>query len=390
MQAASKRLLVVVTDHEPQSRSQLLLAALLNVIPCGPETRTWHSALRTCTEVLVSGGIVLVLETQAAGELEGGRADSAFALACEAWVNAFPGRTPVILPVHRYYPRGRGQEVFVHIGRALPLDEHADGLVDDVRPYVNGTLREACGKAVFALADGTFAELLSDLEYALKERLQAEWQGQPAWNQKVDAFRLSSCAAESLRKLNRDDPGSLVALRQLSEAQRETRRQRFLADLHAELGRKRLSLSRRFLRWAETIIGLPLAGYGLLNHLMAALFLYVTGLVKRGRETKPETWIARGVLVLGCYGGQIALVEHVLGRAVAGYYALTLPVSGAYLLRYGWLLRRRAGASVLGVWAASLRRPWEANNKRLFERLGQILSSVSEESPGGPKVAESG
>ena len=69
MQAASKRLLVVVTDHEPQSRSQLLLAALLNVIPCGPETRTWHSALRTCTEVLVSGGIVLVLETQAAGEL---------------------------------------------------------------------------------------------------------------------------------------------------------------------------------------------------------------------------------------------------------------------------------------------------------------------------------
>ncbi len=390
MLAACNRPLIVVTDKEPRSRTQLLLAALLNVISCGPESNAWHSALRAATEVLVGGGIVLVLEAEVASEHPSGHSETAVALACEAWANAFPGQTPVILPIHRFYPRSRGHDIFVQIGRPLPLDEQSDGLVDDVRPYVNATLREACGKAVFALDDGTFEELLADLEHALKERLREQWQGRPAWNQKVDAFRLSSCAAESLRKLNRDDPGSLVALRQLSEAQRETRRQRFLADLHAELGRKRLSLSRRFLRWAETIIGLPLAGYGLLNHLMAALFLYVSGLVKRGRETKPETWIARGVLVLGCYGGQIALVEHVLGRAVAGYYALTLPVSGAYLLRYGWLLRRRAGASVLGVWAASLRRPWEANNKRLFERLGQILSSVSEESPGGPKVAESG
>jgi hypothetical protein len=389
MQAACNRPLVVVTDREPQSRSQLLLAAVLNVISCGPETRAWHSALRTCTEMLVAGGIVLVLETQVAGELPGGRADSAFALACEAWANAFPGHTPVILPVHRYYPRGRGQEVFVHIRRALPLDEQADGLVDDVRPYVNATLREACGKAVFALENGAFAELLAVLEHALRDRLQEQWQGRPAWNQTVDGFRLSSCAAESLRKLNRDDPGNLVALRQLCETQYETRRQRSLADLRAELGRKRLSLSERFLGWTESIIGLPLALYGLLNHLAAAFFLYVTGLVKRGWETKPETWVARGVLLLGCYGGQIALVERLLGRAAAGYYALTLPVSGAYLFRYGWLLRRRADASVLGVWAASLRSPWEASRKKLFERLDQILLPIGDKN-GARKAAESG
>ncbi|HXJ91716.1 MAG TPA: hypothetical protein VMT20_02405 [Terriglobia bacterium] len=388
MLAGCNRLLVVVTDREPQSRAQLLLAALLNVVSCGPEPNAWHSALRTSTEVLIGGGIVLVLEAQAASELPGGRSETAVALACEAWANAFPGQTPVILPVHRYYPRGRGHDIFVHIGRALPLDEQADGLVDDVRPYVNATLRESCSKAVFALDEGAFTELLSDLEHALQGRLGEQWQDRPAWNQKVDGFRLSSCAVESLRKLNRDDPGSLVALRELSGAQRETRRQQSLADLRFELGRERLSASKRVLGWTESIIGLPLAFYGLLNHLAAAFLLYVTGLVKRGQQAKPETWVARALLVLGCYGGQIALVEHVLGRAAAGYYALTLPVSGAYLFRYKWLLRRRAGASVLGVWAASLRSPWEATRKRLFETLDQILSPVGEEKTGGPKAAE--
>jgi hypothetical protein len=270
------------------------------------------------------------------------------------------------------------------------LDEQADGLVDDVRPYVNAALREACGRAVFALENGAFAEFLLDLEHALKERLQEQWQGRPAWTQKVDGFRLSSCAAESLRRLNRDAPGSLVALRQLCESTNETRRQRSLADLRAALGGKRLSFSKRFLGWMESIVGLSLACYGLLNHLTAAFVLYVTGLMKRGWETKPETWVARGVLVLGCYGAQIAVVGHILGRAAGGYYALTLPVSGAYLIRYGWLLRRRAGASGLGVWTASLRSPWEASRKRLFETLDQILSPASDENPVSPKAAESG
>ncbi len=388
--AACDRPLIVVTDREPRGRAQLLLAGFLNALPCGPEPRTWHWALRACTEVLIAGGILLVQEGPAAGEPSEGCTNRAFALACEAWANAFPGQTPVILPVHRFYPRVRGEEILVHVGRALPLDEQADGLVDDVRPYVNATLREACDKAVFGLDHGAFAELLADLEHALKERLHEQWQGRPAWKQKLDGFRLSSCAAESLRKLNRDDPGSLVALRQLCEAQREARRQRSLADLHAELGRKRLSASRRFLGWTETVIGLPLACYGLLNHLTAALLLFVTGLLKPGREAETETWVARALLVLGCYAGQIALVGHVLGRAVAGYYALTLPVSGAYLLRYGWLLRRRAGTSVLGVWAASLRSPWEASRKKLFERLDEILLPAGKEGPVGGKAAESG
>jgi len=390
MQAACNRHLVVVTDREPRSRVELLLAGLLNVIPCGPEPNAWHSALRASTEALVSGGIVTVLQTQAASELSAGRSETAVALACEAWANAFPGQTPIILPVHRFYPRVRGQEIFVHVGRALPLDEQADGLVDDVRPYVDTTVRETCEKAVFALDEDAFAELLADLKHALKERLSEQWQGRPAWSQRVDGFRLSSCAAESLSRLNRDDPGSLVALRLLSEAQRETRRQRSLADLRAELGRKQLSASKRVLAWTETIVGLPLACYGLLNHLVATLLLYVTGLLKHGQQVKPETWVARALLVLGCYAGQIALVERTLGRAAAGYYALTLPVSGAYLLRYGWLLRRRADTSVLGVWAASLRSPWEASRKKLSEKLDQILSPSGDNNPGGPKAAESG
>ena len=41
-------------------------------------------------------------------------------------------------------------------------------------------------------------------------------------------------------------------------------------------------------------------------------------------------WTLRGAVTLGFYAVQIFLVAHWRGRAAAGYYAPTLPVSGAY------------------------------------------------------------
>ena len=46
-------------------------------------------------------------------------------------------------------------------------------------------------------------------------------------------------------------------------------------------------------------------------------------------------------MILVCYAGQIFLCDHFLGRAAAGYYALSLPIAGLYLWRYSRVLRRR-------------------------------------------------
>jgi len=105
--------------------------------------------------------------------------------------------------------------------------------------------------------------------------------------------------------------------------------------------------------------------------------LFVFRLAKRDQSAKPETWLGRAAVVLGCYAGQIALVNSVFGRAGAGYYALTLPVSGAYLFRYRWLLQQRASVSFLGLKAFPPRRRETAMGRRLFERLDQILALAS-------------
>ena len=369
MAGAARRPLAYVTDYEPDSRSHSLLASALNLMSCGPEPRAWHSSLRVCTKVLASGGTVLIESGQPSCD----RANTAFALACDAWASAFPGKLPVVLPIQIFYPAARRRDTMVHVGGKLSPDRQRDHPGNGAGPQSSRTLQEACCNCVFALDDGVLAELRGDLEQALRDRLTEQWQTRRAWNQNASGFRLSLCAAESLSKINREEPATLVAFRDLSESSREARRQWSLARFRAELGRKQLSFLRRFWGWTESAAGLPVACYGLLNHLTAAILLRVCGLTRRDQSSKREPWLARTLVVLSCYAGQIALVNGLAGRAAAGYYALTLPASGSYLLRYRWLLRKRTGVLLMQMRLASLRRLETATRKKFFEHLDRLF-----------------
>jgi len=95
--------------------------------------------------------------------------------------------------------------------------------------------------------------------------------------------------------------------------------------------------------WVETVLGFPVALYGLINHLPALVILSVSGLFRKSPRKDPKVeWLQRIFAVLSSYTLQIFVVNFWWGRAVAGAYALTLPVSGAYLWRYRWLIRHRA------------------------------------------------
>lgn len=330
----------------------------------------WHAALRSCTAAFTAGGLALVFS---GSDADTGRSspefDAALNLACEAWTSAFPEQIPVVVPVHRFRPEARAQEALIHIGETVRLDADEDPglLLQQVKAAVE-TIHN-----VFALDATLLGRLMRDVERDLRERLQQQWASRSGRPRKTDGFRLSPFAAETLRRVNRDEPEELVALTAMSDTEREARRECALAQLRAEIEVKQFSTAQRLFGWMESVLGFPVALYGAVNHLIIAALLLVCGLLKRDAQPQLGPWVARGVIVFGCYAGQVALVDHFFGRAAAGYYAVTLPVSGAYLLRYLWLVQRRTRVLLAGTRGAMLSKVADKNRARFFEKLDAIL-----------------
>jgi hypothetical protein len=75
---------------------------------------------------------------------------------------------------------------------------------------------------------------------------------------------------------------------------------------------------------------------------------------------------------------QIFLMAHWRGRAAAGYYAPTLPVSGAYLWRYVRLIRPRARLMFISLTIPGLTRKIKRLRHTLLEELDRTLTAFEE------------
>jgi len=366
--ASSPRRVTCLISRRQLRGLQPLVASSLGMVCYETEAARWHSALRTCTRILASGGIIAAFQESEAGEAGEAEGHTGLSLAQEGWLSAFPEARSVILPVHRFRPPAKHEEYLIHVGvpsGAAEVEEQAG-------------LRAAGAKwdeNVFLIEAPILDRLLRDFEQALREQLQKQWASGPARNQKVDGFRLSPGAAETLRRVNRAEPETLLELRQLLDAEREDRRECSLARLRAQRGRNQLPAIWRALIWIETVLGFLPACYGALNHALAGLFLALFNLARRGKPSPGWTWGVRAAIILLCYIVQILLVDRLMGRAAAGYYAVTLPVSGAYLWRYWWLLRRRTRILLLGVRATTLAALAERKRERFLQRLRAILDA---------------
>jgi hypothetical protein len=373
--AALERPVVCVIDRREMAERQSLLESGLGMIAAPSsgsiDAPAWHSALRSCTGVLAAGGLLLVFSESTGSSERGGEPDAAFKLACEAWTGAFPQQLPIILPIHRFRPEARDQEILIHLSNPVRLDTDADlALLPQQAKAALGDIQN-----IFALDAALLNRLTQGVERGLRERLQRQWSARPGRERKTEGFRLSPLAAETLRRVNRADPEALVALSELSQAEQEARRGSALAQLRAQIEVKQLSAAQRFFGWTESLLGFPIALYGALNHLTTVFVLLVCGLFKRDAHPRLGPWIARGVILIGCYTGQVALVNHFLGRAAAGYYAVTLPVSGAYLVRFVWLAQRRTRVLLAGTRGQMLEKVADRNRVRFFEKLDAILES---------------
>jgi hypothetical protein len=128
--------------------------------------------------------------------------------------------------------------------------------------------------------------------------------------------------------------------------------------------------------WVETFLGLPVALYGLLNHLAIGLTLWLAGSFRENNPRPRSTeWTIRGGVALAFYAAQVFLVAHHWGRAAAGYYAPTLPASGAYLWRYRWVLRRQARQAFISLTIPRLTERIQRLRHQLLKELDQMLGS---------------
>jgi len=196
---------------------------------------------------------------------------------------------------------------------------------------------------VFALEPVEIDRFRRDLEDISHEDVEEEWSQLPNWKQQAGDLHLSGLVKQWVDKQNQSDPGRLVALRNLVDDYREARRRCWMGRFVVETaGPWQKSVFQIALAWIECLLGLPIALYGLVNHAAPGAILFLAGLLKKSGKRDPKVeWLLRAFVVLGCYSVQVLLFDLWQGRAAAGYYALTLPLSGAYLWRYLWLARHR-------------------------------------------------
>lgn len=334
-----------------------LLARGLSMISYEKEGDGWRRAVETaCNALGHSHGLAVFAELQAVEASDAkGFARMAATIVVEAESRNANQLDVAVVPAHLLTPSGRSNssEVIIHVDRRIPTQAYMlEGKnPTERRQALSAALEAACGQNVFRLQPQDVQNFLSDLEEVLRMDLEEEFASRPNWKQKADGFDLSGFVVEWAGRLNVLDPGRLIAVRELLDGYREARRRAALEQLEVETAGAWVKSSlRRAAGWAETLLGFPVALYGAANHLVAGAVLHAAGLLKpRAEMERTALWALRSVSVLVSYAVQIWLCAHFLGRAAAGTYAVTLPLSGLYLFRFVWLLRHRTRLLVLNA-----------------------------------------
>jgi len=361
------------------------LARLLGFILYEGERPTSEATLRKAIDVLASGGALVVFADQsAAGQVApGGLATTASVLVGRAEAQHL-GRRVAVHPVYLFFPESTvpSHEMLIYVDSAMARPEGRPATLppDAETPAFAAALESRFRENAFQLRPADLEYFLADLEEVLRTGLQEDWASRPDWKQDAEGFVLSRLVTEWVKQTNYLYPDRLVSLRKSLDDYRRLQRQCALRELEvAEVDSLRGSGWRRIIFWVETVLGFPIALYGLLNHWAIMLVLSLAGSFKRiNPRSRSAEWTLRGVVTLGFYALQIYLVAHWRGRAAAGYYAPTLPVSGAYLWRYARLVRPQARLMFVSLTIPGLTRKIKRLRHALLEELDQMLTAYEE------------
>ncbi|MGH9342267.1 MAG: lysophospholipid acyltransferase family protein, partial [Terriglobia bacterium] len=328
-----------------------LTARALGMIPYEFQGEDWAAVLESVCKIFSKEGIALIFvrpPVAAASAATRGFAPEAAEVALEA--EAYLSReVPLpVFPTHLFLPAppSTAGEILIHIDHSLSTQGapwHAQEDLDKGIRMLDEEIEKACCAGPFRLQPDQVEQFIAGLETIMREDFSESWSHRANWKQKVEDFDLSPYLIRLTHRLNYGNPGRLAALNEALRNYQERKRRMALGALKAQTaGAWHKNGWRRLAVWVEAAAGFPVAVYGLVNLLVAWFVLGVTGLLKNGLwEASPKEWATRVLIALACYAGQVALVAHFLPREEAGYYAPSLLLSGAYLLRYLWLLEHR-------------------------------------------------
>ena len=361
------------------------LAARLEMILYGPEAADRQSALVAARQALQQGEAVAVFAEAAAARVESIAPSclSAARLAVDAEASRTDGLGLSIFPLSFETPSAPAEAAELLIYTAPPQRVRellAGGNAEASLRALAGELENRLTDHPFRLQDRDVQFLLHDLEAVLRADLEADWAARPHWKQRTEGFALSRFLIESVEQLNVLDPPRLIALRIELEEYREQLRRWSLAQAEVEAaGDWWRSALRRAWYWLESVAGFPVALYGLLNHLVpAGLFVWPGPLRKMNPKDPGQAWLLRALVVLGCYAVEVALCARGWGRAAAGYYTLTLPLSGLFLWRYQWLMKARMRLVYLAGRLPRRAEQLRQTRKDLLTRLNQARDEYAE------------
>jgi hypothetical protein len=361
------------------------LARRLGFILYPGDRPTSEAVLREAIDVLAGGGALVVFadQTPAGRVIPGAMASTTAGLVWRAEAQHV-GRRVAVHPVHLFLPESavHSREILIYVDSVMgrpegwPAEQPHDAETQAFATALDLRFQENA----FQLRPADLEYFLADLEEVLRTGLQEDWASRPDWKQDTEGFVLSRLAREWVRQTNYLNPSRLVTLRKSLDDYRRLQRQCALRELEVEAADSPFQSGwRKGFIWLEVLLGLPIALYGLLNHLLIGLVLLLAGSFKgvssRARTTE---WTLRGAVTLGFYSIQIFLVAHRWGRAAAGYYAPTLPVTGAYLWRYIGLVRPRARALFISLTIPGLTKKIKRLRHALLEELDHTLTAYED------------
>ena len=302
-----------------------------------------------CMNFLANQQVIALFAGEA--RLDGARrppfADFAARLAVEAILQGQKDLQPTIYPLHWFLGTARrGPEPLAYVDAPIRATDFLPKVGEDISEasqQLVEAIQIAMSTNIFGLAEHELENFTRELEDLSREDLRLQWAHQPNWKQRPEHLELSSIARTWVIEQNRTNPARLVELREALDAYREARRQCSMEKFITEVsGLWQSSPAKVAAAWVETVMGFPVALYGLINHLPAIIALWASGLFNSSPRRDPKVeWLFRIFILLSSYTAQVFIVHFWWGRAAAGYYTLTLPVSGGYLWRYRWLVRHR-------------------------------------------------
>lgn len=286
-------------------------------------------------------------EMPGAGGCRAPIADFAARLTVEAILQGQEHHQPRVYPLHWFLGTGRrGLKPLAYVDTPIQALDFLPKVGEDLTvasQRLVEAVQNGIGSNIFGLAEADLARFSKELEDLSRENLRQQWSQRQGWKQKPEDLQLSSLARKWVAEQNLTDPALLIEVRESLNCYREVLRQCSMQGFIAETaGAWQSSKAKVRAAWLETVIGFPVTLYGLVNHLPAIIVLWFSGLLKSSPSRDPKAeWLFRIFIVLSSYTAQVFLVHLWWGRAAAGYYTLTLPVSGAYLWRYHWMARYR-------------------------------------------------